>query len=99
MKDFRDFGIKPKNNALIGEKISINKILNMDIIVENWIEADSKFEGKGKCLYLQIIYQGAQRVIFIGSKGLLDLIKQVPTNGFPFKTKIIKDDSQRLLFT
>lgn len=99
MKAFSEFNIKPTNKGLVGEKISINKVLNIDIVVEAFKEADSKFEGKGKCLHLQILLQGQQRVVFIGSKGLLDQINQVPSNGFPFKTKIIKDDSQRLSFT
>lgn len=98
MNEFKDFGIKPVNKGFTGEKININKILNVDIIVEDFKEEKSKYEGKGQCLYMQIIHQAQQRVVFVGSKNLLEMIKAVPKEKFPFKTRIVKEN-ERLEFT
>jgi hypothetical protein len=99
MKDFGDFQIKPNNNGiLIGEKISINKIININIVVETFKISESKFEGKGKRLDLQIIFNGDHRVIFISSKNLIDMIERVPKDSFPFTARIIKEDSGSLVF-
>lgn len=99
MKDFREFGIKPESKGLVGEKININKVLNVNIVVEAFRDEPSKFEGKDRCLHLQFIYNGAQRVLFISSKSLLEMIKKVSEKDFPFKAKIIKEESGRLIFT
>lgn len=99
MKDFGEFKIEPENKGFKGEKISINKILNVNIIIEDYKIENSKFEGKGKRLDLQIQYHNVQRVCWIGSKNLISMIEQVPKNGFPFKAKIIKEESGRMIFT
>lgn len=90
---FKDFGIKPALKKFTGEKIKIDKILNREIIVNDWKIEDSKFVDKGdKCLYLQIDFGGEKRVLFSGSKVLMDMIKQVPIEKFPFSTTIVKQD-------
>ena len=59
------------------------------ISIENLILADEKAQkGKAK----------QYGVVFTGSKTLMDLISQVPKDGFPFKTTIKKND-KRLEFT
>jgi len=98
MNEFKEFGIKAESKGFIGDKININKILNVDIVVEDYKDEPSKFEGKGNCLHMQIIYQNVKRVVFIGSKNLIDMINRVPKDKFPFKTKIIKEN-ERLEFT
>ncbi len=90
---FKDFGIKPALKKFTGEKIKIEKILNREIVVHDWKIEDSKYVDKGdKCLYLQIEFAGEKRVLFSGSKVLMDMIAQVPIEKFPFSTTIVKQD-------
>lgn len=99
MKAFSEFNIQPSSKGFAGEKISINKVLNIEIVVEDFKVEKSKYEGKGDCLYMQITYNNAQRIVFIGSKYLIEMIKQVPKKEFPFKTRIIKTDTGSFQFT
>lgn len=100
MNKFSDFGIKPRNQFMEGEKISIHKILNREIKVISHKIEPSKFmeKGNGKCLHLQIEVAGEKRVLFTGSTILMESISQVPINKFPFSTTIVKDND-RLMFT
>lgn len=99
MNSFKDFGIKPQSKSFEGEKIKIDRILNRTIEVHEYKIEDSKFEkGNGKCLYMQIVVEGAKRVLFTGSVNLMDMIQQVPQEKFPFKTVIIKEN-ERFEFT
>lgn len=90
MKNFKDFGLKPNINAFKGEKIKIDRILNREIIVHAFEICPSKFEGQR--LSLQIEVSEELRVLFTGSKVLMDMIKRVPTTDFPFKTTIVKEN-------
>ena len=91
MKKFSDFNIEPKTQmSLTGLKIKMSGVLNRDIIVGTYQIKDSKIEGKGKCLYLQLKVDGIQRVLFTGSEFLMDAIKQI--NEFPFTTRIVEKD-------
>lgn len=83
-----------------GEKIKINRILNVEITVLHFKIEDSKFKdkGKGKCLYLQIEFKGEKNVVFTGSENLMEMINQVRPEDFPFTTTIRSND-QRLEFT
>lgn len=90
VKKFSDFKIKPVETKFTGEKIKIEKILNKIIRVEYFKIIDSKF--KGKCLCIQIIYSDEKRLIFTGSKALQQQIEQIPEDGFPFTTTIVKDE-------
>jgi len=96
MKKFSDFNIKPVAQGLQGDKIKIERILNCEIIVEKYKIEDSKFsdKGNGKCLYLQILKGTTQHVVFSGSGALMEIIKQVPEDAFPFKTTIIKNNDR-----
>lgn len=91
MRQFRDFGIKPKQNGFIGDKIKLNKILNREIIVHQFRIEDSKYKD-GKCLHLQIEINGNKHVLFTGSKTLIDMIQEVPKESFPFKTTIVTEN-------
>jgi hypothetical protein len=97
MKKFSDFGIQPTTKSFSGEKIKIAKLLNKKIIVEDYKVEDSKYEGKGKCLYLQIRVDGEQRVVFTSGKTLIEILDSVPQDGFPFETTIV-EENERLLF-
>lgn len=96
MKDFGEFNIVPERKGFRGEKISIKKILNVNIIIEEFKVEKSKFEGKR--LDLQIVFNNVQRLCMIGSQNLIDMIEKVPKNGFPFTTKIIQEESGRMVF-
>lgn len=98
MFNFKDLGIKPKENTFIGKKIEIDDVLNIEIIVQGFKIEDSKKKQGTKYLTLQIEIDISKRVVFTGSKNLMDLISQVPDNKFPFKT-IIKKNDKRLEFT
>ena len=98
MFNFSDFKIKPKENTFTGKKIEIDDVLNTEIIVEGFKIEDSKKKQGTKFLTLQIEKEQNKRVVFTGSKNLMDLITQVPENSFPFKTTIKKND-KRLEFT
>lgn len=99
MKDFGEFNITPQTKGLIGDKIGINQVLNMNIVVEKFLINPSNYKEKGPRLDLQLLFKGIRRVLFISSKGLIDMIKRVPEDGFPFRAKIVKDDSGLIVFT
>ena len=98
MTRFSDLGIKVNHKGFQGEKVKISKVLNRDIMVHDYKLDDSKFEGKGKCLQMQIELNGTMHVIFTGSVVLIDLIEQVPKAKFPFSTTIV-EDNERFFFT
>lgn len=98
MKNFKDFGIKPSTTNLIGEKINLDRILNRQIVVTDYRVEDSKYKSGSKCLWLQFNLGEEKKVLFIGSKGLIEVIEQIPKNEFPFSCTIIRDNG-RLEFT
>lgn len=93
MKSFSDFNIAINRKSFIGNKIGIDMILNQQISVLDFKIEKSKYDkGHGRCLYLQIKIGEILYVVFSGSLGLIDAIEQVPKEGFPFTTKVIKQD-------
>jgi len=100
MKSFKDFGIEPQTKGFEGDKIKIDRILNKEIIVKRHRIDTSKYKDKsnGRCLVLEIEVDGQNRIVFTGSTVLQELIQKVPESGFPFRTKIVKDN-ERFEFT
>lgn len=100
MKNFKDFGIKPSQPGLSGDKIKMDRVLNREIVVNDFRIFDSKHpqKGNGKCLQIGIKIGESNHVIFTGSIGLQDQINQIPKSEFPFLTTIVKED-ERLIFT
>jgi uroporphyrinogen-III synthase len=100
MKDFKDFGIQSELRSFTGEKIRIDKILNRKIAVFEFKVGNSKFpeKGNGKCLTLQIGLGEEKRVVFTSGTSLINTLEQIPKDGFPFSTTIVKED-ERLIFT
>lgn len=102
MNNFKDFNIKIlQSKKFEGNKIKISKILNREIIVHDFKIEDSKIfttNGNEKCLQLQISLENTKHVIFSGSNFLIETIKQIPNDGFPFTTTIIEDNN-RFIFT
>jgi len=89
MNNFSDFNIAPVlAKKFVGDKIQINNVLNVSIRVLDFkIEPSKKKEGTDY-LHLQIEKGGDKRVIFVGSKNLIEQIKLVPRDKFPFTTTI-----------
>lgn len=101
MNKFSQFKIKTTTKGFEGNKIKISKILNREIIVHHYKIEDSKIfreKGTGKCLQLQISIDEVKHVIFTSSTGLIEAIKQIPAEGFPFSTVII-EENDRYIFT
>jgi len=101
MQKFNQFNIKPTSKGFEGDKIKMSKILNKEIVVHDFKVEDSKCfkdRGNGKCLHLQVSINGDKHIIFTSATGLIEVIQQVPGDGFPFSTTIIQE-GERYLFT
>lgn len=99
MYSFKDFDIKPKVSTFTGDKIQVKKLLNMSIkVIDFKVEPSRQKEGT-ELLTLQIEKSpDEKRVVFTGSKVLLDQIRRVPKDKFPFTTTI-KGDNDYFEFT
>lgn len=97
MHNFKDFNIKPKLTAFVGEKIQVQKLFNLPIkVLEFKVEPSKKNDGE--LLTLQIEKGGEKRIVFTGSTILIQMIKKVPEDKFPFMTTI-KGDNDYYEFT
>lgn len=90
MNSFSDFKIK--TNLFIGDKITVESILNIEIEIHSFKIVDSKHPKPGfeKCLHLQVNKDSKHHVLFTSSSVLINQINKVPDEGLPFKTKIVK---------
>jgi hypothetical protein len=101
MKAFSQFNIQAPSKGFEGDKIKMSRILNREIVVHDYKIEDSKVfkeKGSGKCLQMQISFNNNKHVIFTSASGLIEVIQQVPDNGFPFTTTIIPEND-RYIFT
>lgn len=87
MKKFSELGIKSKR-SFVGDKIPVESILDKEIIVEFFEIKPSKKVMDGDCLHLQIKHEGKDRVVFTSSTFLMDPLKQLSVDDFPFKATI-----------
>ncbi len=92
MNSFSQFGIKPQVKGFIGEKIKIEKVLNVRITIHFYQVGPSKYPEKyDQRLDMQIEFNGEKRKLWSSSTFLIDMIKRVPDPaGFPFETTIVK---------
>ena len=92
MKKFSDFGVSV-DLPMSGEKIKISKILNCEIIVNDYKLNESKYSKNtsGQCLTLQIIIEGVKRIVFTGSDVLIRQVKQINKDDFPFMCTIVQE--------
>ncbi|GHM98816.1 hypothetical protein WSM22_03060 [Cytophagales bacterium WSM2-2] len=88
MNKFNDFNIKPQLNPFAGDKIPVKKLFNLSITVLDYKIEPSKQKAGTECLTLQIEKSGEKRVVFTGSKVMIDQIRRLPENAFPFQTTI-----------
>jgi len=98
MKKFKDFNITPNVNPFVGDKISVKKLFNTPIKVLDHKIEPSKQKAGTECLTLQIEKGTEKRIVFTGSKVLIDMIKRVPKDAYPFETTI-KGDNDYFEFT
>lgn len=91
MKEFKQLNIKPASKGFVGDKIKINKILNKGIIVHDFKVKESKFEGGGQCLHLQIEIEDEKRLVFTRGSSLIDSLKQMTREDFPFKATVVRE--------
>ena len=101
MNTFSQFKITLSSKGFEGDKIKMSKILNHEIVVHHFKIEDSKVfreKGSGKCLCLQILLNDEKHIVFTSSTGLIEVIKQVPEDGFPFATTIV-DENDRYKFS
>ncbi len=93
MKTFKELGVKLAQNHFIGDKIKIVKILNKEIIIHAYKIEPSKYpkNKSGNVLTLQIEIRNEKQIIFTGSDVLMNQIKQVHKDNFPFSCAIVKN--------
>lgn len=89
IKNFSDFGIKTKM-SFEGPKLYPPDILDRVITVHYYEIRLSKNNDGTYCLHAQIEMDGVKHLMFSSSTFLMDDIKKVPSDGFPFKVKIVK---------
>lgn len=98
MKQFKELGIAKPEPGFAGDKIKMNRILNREVIINKYRIVPSKFEKCGMRLDMQINFNGENHVVWCSAKGLIETIKQIPEDGFPFTTTIVVEN-ERYLFT
>lgn len=92
MNSFKDFNIKPNVSGFTGDKIKMDRVINVAITVIDYKIEPSKQKANTNCLTLQIEKNGTRHVIFTGSKILMDMIEKVPKTAFPFLTTVSRDN-------
>lgn len=87
MKRFSDFA---DDDVLDGDKLKIEDVLNMEVVVLAHRIKQSKYET-GQCMTIQIEHDDRRRVIFTGSEVLIDQLKKYKEH-LPFLATIKKID-------
>ena len=89
MKRFSDFATK--TNVMAGDKIKIDEILDKEIEIIGYKVSDSKFQklNNDKVLTLQFKLDGVDRILFTGSRVLLEQVEKYKDE-IPFTAKIEK---------
>ena len=94
---FSELGLKPSPSVkkFVGDKIKMEKILGKQISVLSYeIQPSKAFpeKGDGNYIKMQIEFNGEKRLVFTSGTVLMDLIKKVPEDAFPFTTTIVKNE-------
>ena len=92
MNNFKDFGIQTEVTFFVGRSIDIDQILNVSITVLDFKIKPSVKKSGTDYLTLQIELDNTKRVIFTGATFLIQAIKKVPKDKFPFTTTIVKTE-------
>lgn len=89
IKNFSEFGITTKR-SFEGHKIYAEDLLEQEIIVHFFEIRPSRKNDGSECLFAQITFCNEKRLFLSGSRFLMEDLKRIPDNGFPFKVKIIR---------
>ncbi len=92
MKTFKELGIKSDKSSFVGEKISVKKILNVEIEIHDYKKGPSKHYNGQTCIQLQIKHGDDMRVVFLQGTKLEDLLGSVAKEDFPFKVTLIREN-------
>lgn len=87
MNNFSDLGVKVVDN-FTHEKISINFLLNTEIVVNDYKIATTK---NGERVVMSIETSGLKKVVFTGGAYIRKQLESVDRSCFPFKCRIVKD--------
>ena len=92
IRSFSELNIKV-DRPFVGKSIEIDNIIDKEIIVHDYKIGPSKYKerGNGRCLTLQIEFEGAKRVVFSGSGYMMDQIQEVSKENLPIVTTIIRE--------
>ena len=85
MVNFSDLGIKDESSSFLEEKVSINDVVNSEIIVHDFKANVPTQNGNRHLIKIEIDSQ--KRVIFTGSHRIIDALESKKIK-FPFKTVI-----------
>lgn len=96
MKRFSDFA--KSHTSLSGDKVRIDEILGKEIEVMAFILANSKYKEGTKVLKLQFRIDGEVKVLFTGSKVLIEQATE-HEDEIPFMAKIEKVNNKYYTFT
>ena len=91
MKTFSQFKIQA-TNKFTGTKLQVDDLLNSEIIIHDYKIEPSKQKEGTSCLHLQIQKDEKMHVFFTGSMNLMDIIKQISKEDFPFKATLVKEN-------
>jgi len=94
LKKFSDFA--DEERALTGEKVTLEKILNVSIVVRSYRIKESKYKKSNaeKCVTVQFEYStdpGTSFVFFSGSNVLISQCEKY-ADMMPFEAKVLKVD-------
>ena len=87
MNRFSEFCEEQK--PLEGEKIKLDEMLGIEIVVTGFKIVQSKFK-EARCLHMEVETDGVKHVIFTGSEVLMRQIEKYQEM-IPFETTIIKN--------
>lgn len=97
MKRFSELGIKIPN-YFSGKKASIKMLIDCEIEVLKYRIRPSRADKARKCLHLDINHNGKNYIVFTNSEHLIDIIKLVKVDDFPFQAVISIDEYNRYQF-
>ena len=85
---FKDFA---ERKVLTGSKVSLNSILNKELIILSFEKGASKFESKGTklCTKVQFKCDGEEHIFFTGSEVLTNQLETYKDK-LPFKATVQK---------
>jgi hypothetical protein len=89
MKSFSEQGVTSKR-SFVGNKIYIESILEKHIIIEFFDIRPSRKNDGTDCLHMQIKLDQVDHVVFSSSTFLMNQLKQLKDDDFPFTAKIVK---------